>query len=282
MSDRGVFGVDRGIFEHHWLSGEPYTRIQAWAWLCKEAAYKPRRKYVAGVWVDLERRQLAHSLRFMAEKWQWSEKRVRTFIRRCMEDGMIEIGLKKGTARGTGITVITVCNYDEYQIVGLPKDAPLDAAETQPGHKQEEGKKERERDTRARVSQSLISPEAHALADECRKAVGATEDEYSGLAYQAQVWCERGFMPAQVLAAFVALVDRHGPGKPMSYLNKAIETACTQRAPPPPPRELPLLTTIENRGHADARQPAIRTTNFATFAADLRKAAAARNSDSAA
>jgi len=44
MSERGVFAVDRGIFDHSVFAREPFTQCEAWIWLIAEAAYKPRTK----------------------------------------------------------------------------------------------------------------------------------------------------------------------------------------------------------------------------------------------
>jgi hypothetical protein len=75
--------------------------------------------------LELKRGQVAASLRFMADKWQWREPRVRRFLKRLKTDAMID------AATDAGITVITICNYDKYQKVSLPRDAQIDAAATQ-------------------------------------------------------------------------------------------------------------------------------------------------------
>ena len=121
MSERGVFAVDRGIFDHPTLSGEKYTKVQAFMWIVAEAAWKPHRRAVGAAVVDLKRGQAACSLRFMAGKWGWEEPRVRRFLARLKTDAMID------AATDAGVTVITVCNYDIYQRVSLPADAPRDA-----------------------------------------------------------------------------------------------------------------------------------------------------------
>lgn len=80
MSERGVFAVDRGIFDHSVFAREPFTQREAWIWLIAEAAYKPRTKRSDGKVISLERGQLCHSIRFMAEAWQWSKSRVDRFL----------------------------------------------------------------------------------------------------------------------------------------------------------------------------------------------------------
>ena len=133
MSERGVFAVDRGIWDHDVLAGDdPFSRREAWLWLVSEAAWKARRRRIAGHNIELQRGQVAASLRFIAEKWRWSEPRVRRFLNALKSERMID------AASDAGVTVITICKYDEYQRVSLPDDAGVtedrrssDAAATQ-------------------------------------------------------------------------------------------------------------------------------------------------------
>lgn len=123
MSELGVFAVDRGIFDHPLFDeGRPFSRREAWLWLVAEAAWKPRPTRVSGQIIELKRGQLAHSVRFMAAAWGWSKSAVDRFLGRLKTETMI------GTDGGTGCGVITICNYDEYQRVGLPnRDSERDA-----------------------------------------------------------------------------------------------------------------------------------------------------------
>lgn len=114
MSERGVFAVDRGIWEHPAFAREPFTQREAWLWLVSEAAYKPRSKRADGKTITLERGQLCHSIRFMADAWQWSKSRVDRFIDMLENRDMLR------SDRGTRTPILTVCNYDEYQRVALP------------------------------------------------------------------------------------------------------------------------------------------------------------------
>ncbi|KWV45896.1 hypothetical protein AS156_23065 [Bradyrhizobium macuxiense] len=122
MSERGVFAVDRGIWDHPSFADEPLTEREAWIWLIGEASFKARTRRIGPMAIELRRGQVAASLRFMAEKWQWNDSRVRRFLDRLKAVAMID------TATDAGITVITICNYDKYQRVALPRDAAIDAA----------------------------------------------------------------------------------------------------------------------------------------------------------
>lgn len=112
MTDGGYIVITRRIFEHPLLQDADYFR--AWVWLISEAAWKPRRVRTtngrASEIIEIGRGQLTHSRRYMSGAWRWSEKRVRTFLNRLKLDGMIE------TQTGPLQTVITICNYDVYQI----------------------------------------------------------------------------------------------------------------------------------------------------------------------
>jgi hypothetical protein len=115
MSSRGVFGVDRGIWLHPAFDREAFTQREAWMWLISEAAFRPYGRRVDGKELQLDRGQLCHSVRFMAEAWQWSKSRVDRFLNAIEKQDMIR------REHGTRTPVLTICNYDEYQTVSLPK-----------------------------------------------------------------------------------------------------------------------------------------------------------------
>jgi hypothetical protein len=136
MSGHGVFAVDRGIWDHPLFRRDELTEREAFLWLVSEAAFKSRRVRLGSTLVQLERGQLAHSLRFMAAKWKWKEPRVRRFLARLKSDAMIDAGTDAGQ------TIITICNYCKYQwpngAADAPGDAPKDAGATQERRKEEE------------------------------------------------------------------------------------------------------------------------------------------------
>ena len=118
MTDGGYITITRRIFKHPLLQDADYFR--AWVWLISEAAWKPRRVRItngrASEIIEIGRGQLTHSRSYMAAAWGWSEKRVRTFLNRLKLDGMID------TQTGRLQTVITVCNYDVYQVPFYDED----------------------------------------------------------------------------------------------------------------------------------------------------------------
>lgn len=92
-----------------------FSKREAWLWLLSEAEWKPVSRNVGGKIIPLKRGQLAHSVRFMAEAWGWPKSNVARFLDRLKTETMI------GTDTGTGVLIVTLCKYDEYQKVSLPK-----------------------------------------------------------------------------------------------------------------------------------------------------------------
>ena len=61
------------------------------------------------------RGQYAASIRFLSKRWQWSEKKVRSFLGHLKKEGMI-------TSECTqGINLITLVKYDQYNDTGTTK-----------------------------------------------------------------------------------------------------------------------------------------------------------------
>jgi hypothetical protein len=115
MSGPNVFGVARSVWDHPALQERrAFSRREAWIWLVSEAGWKQRRVRHAGHTFTIERGQLAHSIRFMAKAWRWEQTKVVRFVTDLKTETMIT------TETATGITVTTICNYDRYQVVGLP------------------------------------------------------------------------------------------------------------------------------------------------------------------
>ncbi|WP_141339717.1 hypothetical protein [Bradyrhizobium sp. USDA 3458] len=169
MSERGVFAVDRGIWDHPMFPDEPFTEREAWQWLIGEASFKPRTRNIGGKVIPLDRGQLAASIRFMAERWTWSKSKVERFLKRLKTETMIE------TASGTGLLVITICNYDKYQRVSLPdrdeeQDSNRDARGTATGQ---------QRDKREDTENTEYTEHTPPRAKRARASVGRFDEFWS-------------------------------------------------------------------------------------------------------
>ena len=105
----GTINISRDLWDDTAFAHEPFSEREAWVWMIAEASWKARARRVGDYVVSLERGQLAHSTRFMAETFGWTHSKARRFLDRLERLGMIE------RKTGTGVSVITICNYDKYQ-----------------------------------------------------------------------------------------------------------------------------------------------------------------------
>lgn len=247
MSERGVFAMDRGWFEHEAFAPEPYTEREAWAWLIAEAAYKERRRRVAGRIIELKRGQLAVSLRFLSEKWNWRKSKVERFLRRLSVLVMIE------TASETGVNVVTICNYDKYQRVALPIGTPIGTRPRQDRDKVE-GKESQELGDggsgAGEPRRKLISDEAHELAMELAVIAGHDPEFLppkwvsEGPAYRVQMMLDGGWRRDVMLDNARAAMRKKRDGPPLTI--KYFEPIFARAHAPPLP--LPSAQLVKNGG----------------------------------
>ena len=112
MSERGFVSVDRGVFDHPMFAPEPFTEREAWLWMIAEAAWKPMTVRAGRAVLQIDRGQIACSLRFLATRWKWPETSVRRFLSRLAaggDDALVLIDAAQSVTR------ITIYNYDKYQ-----------------------------------------------------------------------------------------------------------------------------------------------------------------------
>lgn len=119
------YKVERGWLDNPFFQDSPYSERDAWQWMIGEAAFDECRISVGGKPFKLGKGQLYSSVRFMAQKFQWSTGRVARFLERLKEWGMVD------TSVDTGQNLITICNYAKYQDRKTDVDTRMDTpAET--------------------------------------------------------------------------------------------------------------------------------------------------------
>jgi hypothetical protein len=108
----GTILIDRALFDHPLVGAHNPKYYIAWTWLLMEARWKDCRKSVGGEVVDIRRGQVPHSVSFMAEGCNLSRQQMRTFIKHLKSNQMVNHELTNGQ------TMLTICNYDKYQVLG--------------------------------------------------------------------------------------------------------------------------------------------------------------------
>lgn len=132
---QGYVAISRAIFDHPlFKTSRPYSRLEAWEWLINAAAWKAKgHRWRFGV-LHLDRGQLATSIRELATIWKWTKSSVHRFLRLLNRESMVALadpasGTRTGTPGGTlsqrAPTIITICNYDKFQLTRKRKNHNL-------------------------------------------------------------------------------------------------------------------------------------------------------------
>lgn len=119
----------RSIREHWLWSDKPFARGQAFNDLLLMANHQDNKVMMNGELIEVKRGQRITSLRYLAETWGWSTKKVKTFLDVLQKEKMITY--KSDTKK----TVITIENWGLYQNEETPKKHERNAEETQEKHK---------------------------------------------------------------------------------------------------------------------------------------------------
>lgn len=105
-----------------WL-GEKFTKGQAWVDMIGLANHSPGEVTIRGIKIPLKRGQLAVSEVAFAARWKWSRNKVRRFL--CEMEAEQRMKQQKTNVS----TVITLVNYNAYQLGGTANETADDTAE---------------------------------------------------------------------------------------------------------------------------------------------------------
>lgn len=117
----GFVLMHRGWRDNPVFRRKKYSQYDAWGWLIESALWEARAVDVAGKVMMLQRGQLSYSLRFMAQAWKWEKDAVLRFLNKLKTATMIT------TQTATGQIIVTICNYDKYQIA--PDETETDTSQ---------------------------------------------------------------------------------------------------------------------------------------------------------
>lgn len=131
----GWISIHRQLQEHWiWKSKEPFDKRSAWIDLLLMANHKTEKIEFDNTIIEVERGQRITSLKHLSDRWNWSRHKVSDFLNRLEQDKMLV------QVRDNKKTLISIENYDKYQVVKTNKDMSEDMqkvrSRTCPGHKQ--------------------------------------------------------------------------------------------------------------------------------------------------
>lgn len=123
-----------------WEAGRARTKFEAWVSLLSRAKGRPGRELVGHSMIPLERGQLIFSIHGLAEDWGWSRGKVRRFLKSLEREGRISVnqGCSEGVSKpypsaNPPYSILTICNYDEYNPLKKETDHQADHKRTRSG-----------------------------------------------------------------------------------------------------------------------------------------------------
>jgi len=117
----GWISVHRQITNHWiWNSKEPFDKRSAWIDLLLLVNHKKEKVKFDKEFIEVDRGQRITSLEKLAERWNWSRHKVSDFLNRLEQDGMLV------QVRDKRKTLVSIENYDKYQVQNLDKDMSRD------------------------------------------------------------------------------------------------------------------------------------------------------------
>lgn len=113
MADtKGWIKLYRQSADNSLYFSEPFDKWHAWTDLLLMVNHEQKQFFSKGQLLVLEPGQTVTSIPILAERWQWSENKVRRFIRLLCGSGMCT---RVGSPNGT---LITITNWAKYQSEG--------------------------------------------------------------------------------------------------------------------------------------------------------------------
>ncbi|MDD6211290.1 MAG: hypothetical protein PUB21_11880 [Bacteroidales bacterium] len=116
--NKGFIKLSRKFFSNTmWNEARTYSSCEAWLDLIQSARFEatPLTESIGGREISYSRGQMPASIRFLSKRWNWSEKKVRSYLSRLKKEKMIS------TESNQGVNIITLLKYDQYNDSGTTK-----------------------------------------------------------------------------------------------------------------------------------------------------------------
>lgn len=113
--EEGYIKLSRKLFNSDmWETPRTFSSCEAWIDLIQSARFEatPLTASIGGREITYGRGQYPASIRFLATRWKWSEKQVRSFLEKLKKQGRIITDCTQG------MNIVTLCKYEEYNAGG--------------------------------------------------------------------------------------------------------------------------------------------------------------------
>lgn len=111
MQEKGFIKLHRKIFNNPFFrERRVFSNFEAWLDLIQQTRWKDTegKVLINGKMIYFERGQIVASVRFLAERWNWSRGRVEKYLTLLIREEMVQIDNSEGIQR------ITLCNFAAY------------------------------------------------------------------------------------------------------------------------------------------------------------------------
>ncbi len=126
----GYYLMARGWQDHYLFKGQKFSERDAWCYLIEQASFIPHKTRWGNKIISVDRGVVPTSYRNLSDAWKWSVNRVRRFLNILQDDGMIFV------KSDTGLTLISICNYNQYQGTLRNSDTQADTVTNTPADTQ--------------------------------------------------------------------------------------------------------------------------------------------------
>lgn len=124
----GYLKIPRDLFESdEWKEPRVFGKVDAQIDLLYMAAYVDGRVIHCKTRdVVLRRGQLLTTMRFLADRWGWSAATVYRYLQSLRNSNRNSIRIQIETAVETGKTLITICEYDRWDLENVSDETPVE------------------------------------------------------------------------------------------------------------------------------------------------------------
>lgn len=126
----GWISLHRSIQEHWIWQEKPFDKRSAWIDLLLSANHKDNKFLLGNNLVDIERGSFITSEVKLSDRWGWSRTKVRNFLELLEKDNML---LKESDNKKT---VLTIVNYNDYQVQETSKEHQENINKTSKEHQE--------------------------------------------------------------------------------------------------------------------------------------------------
>lgn len=183
----GYIYLDRPLTDHWLWDDKPFARGQAWIDLLFLANYTDCDGMYDGRIIHKKRGDVNLSIRFLARRWGWSDNKVRRFLDLLESENMIS------QERNTYGTVITIENYNKYQVKRSKDGTPTEHPRNTEGEPTETYNKSKVKISKGKEEtpiplRNVIPPTLEMVRQYCEERHSNVDPDYFYDYYESRNW----------------------------------------------------------------------------------------------